>query len=203
MFHLITSVIPWIASQNPIIRFWWLCKLAHRHSVYHSSESRGKWPDSEGHWRLPAGRGCCQEDSESGRTPTAPAGPPGLCILRTDQADCTHPRPDCILEEGGGGAGSHEVRQAVTEACINLSGSWRQILNLKMQRRWCNMDAMGATFTPQLSLISVSLLAKNNNQLDYILTNRLNYSCCCSKRTNTAYQITLFLSPHQPYLSMT
>lgn len=81
------------------------------------------------------------------------------------------------------GTGSHEVRQAVTEAGVNLSGRWRQTLNLKMQR-WCDMDTMGATFTPQLSLISVSLLAINNNQLDSILTNRLNSSCCCSQTEN-------------------
>lgn len=50
------------------------------------------------------------------------------------------------------GAGSHEGREAVTVARVNLSASWRRTLSLKMQRRRCDVDTVGGTFTPQQSL---------------------------------------------------
>lgn len=54
-------------------------------------------PESAGHWRQPAGRGCCQVDSVWERRLKAPVGPPGLHIPHTDQEDCTHPMQDCNL----------------------------------------------------------------------------------------------------------
>lgn len=61
-------------------------------SWYKHKENEGQ-PESAGRWRQPAGRGCCQEDSESGRRLKAPAAPPGLRSPRTDQVGCTHPTP--------------------------------------------------------------------------------------------------------------
>lgn len=58
------------------------------------------------------------------------------------------------------------------------------------------------------SWVWVSLLAKKQqpptHQLDSILRNRLNYSYCCSQTENDLLiRLHPFLSPHQPFLSVT